>query len=165
MALQNIKIKLLIENDEIDNIEKVNENININEQKNRKKGKGIIKDIRYYNQYLFPSLRQGYGYIISIIDYFQYFNFFKVIEANVVSKFKTGFNKDKNNAISCVKPDKYSERFIEYINQLTDISKIKEYNKDNLITQIEEIEKDDNSDNEEENIIKQNINSKRKKKQ
>ena len=161
--INSSKNENLIENDEIDNIEKFNDNININEQKNRKKGKGIIKDIRYYNQYLFPSLRQGYGYIISIIDYFQYFNFFKVIEANVVSKFKTGFNKDKNNAISCVKPDKYSERFIEYINQLTDISKIKEYNKDNLITQIDEIEKNDNSDNEEENIIKQNINSKRKK--
>ena len=133
IIINSSKNENLIENDEINNIDKVNDTMNINEQKNRKKGKGIIKDIRYYNQYLFPSLREGFGYIISIIDYFQYFNFFKVIEANVVSKFKTGFNKQKNNTISCVKPDFYSERFIKYFNQLTDISKIKEYNKNIII--------------------------------
>ena len=156
--INSCKNENLIENEELNNIEKVNDNININEQKNRK-GKGIIKDIRYYNQYLFPSLREGFGYIISIIDYFQYFNFFKVIEANVFSKFKTGFNKEKNKTVSCVRPDIYSERFIKYFNQLTDISKIKEYNKDNIITQIDEIEENDNIDNEQENIIKSNKNS------
>ena len=156
IIINSSKNENLIENDEINNIDKVNDTMNINEQKNRKKGKGIIKDIRYYNQYLFPSLREGFGYIISIIDYFQYFNFFKVIEANVVSKFKTGFNKQKNNTISCVKPDFYSERFIKYFNQLTDISKIKEYNKNNIISEIDEIEENDNTDDEQENINNQN---------
>ena len=30
-------------------------------------------------KYIFPSLQVGVGYIISIIDYFQYYNFFKLV--------------------------------------------------------------------------------------
>ena len=157
--INNSKNQNLIENEEINDIEKVSDNLNINEQINRKKGKGILKDIRYYNQYLFPSLREGFGYIISIIDYFQYFNFFKVIEANVFSKFKTGFNKEKNNTVSCVKPEIYSSRFIKYFNQLTDISRIKEFNKDSIMESLEENEEENNIDNEHENINKSNKNS------
>ena len=156
--INNSKNQNLIENEEINDIEKVSDNLNINEQINRKKGKGILKDIRYYNQYLFPSLREGFGYIISIIDYFQYFNFFKVIEANVFSKFKTGFNKEKNNTVSCVKPEIYSSRFIKYFNQLTDISRIKEFNKDSIM-ESDENEEENNIDNEHENINKSNKNS------
>ena len=96
---------------------------------------------------MFPSLREGSGYIISIIDYFQYFNFFKVVEANVISKFKTGFNKEKNNTISCVNPVKYSERFIRYFNHLTDISTIKQFNQNNELFKIEEKEEEYKFDN------------------
>ena len=159
--INNSKNQNLIENDEMNYIDKVNDNVDINEQINRKKGKGILKDIRYYNQYLFPSLREGFGYIISIIDYFQYFNFFKVIEANVFSKFKTGFSKEKNNTVSCVKPEIYSSRFIKYFNQLTDISRIKEFNKDSIMEQIEENEEENNIDNEHENINKSEKSSKK----
>ena len=127
--------------------------MNINEQKNRKKGKGIIKDIRYYNQYLFPSLREGFGYILSIIDYFQFFNFRKVVEANVISKFKTGFNKEKNNTISCVNPGLYSSRFIKYFKKITNISEVKDISKDIMEEKYEE-EKENNIDNEHENINK-----------
>ena len=87
-------------------------------------GSGNIHDIKHYKQYLYPSLNQGVGYIISIIDYFQYFNFYKVIEAGIISKFKTGLSKANNNTISCVDPKTYSERFIKYVNQLTDVSQI-----------------------------------------
>ena len=87
-------------------------------------GKGKIHDIKYYKQYLYPSLNQGVAYIISIIDYFQYFNFYKVIEAGIISKFKTGLSKTNNNTISCVEPKIYSERFINYFNKLTDVSQI-----------------------------------------
>ena len=127
---------------------------------NKQKGKGKIKDIRHYTQYLFPSLRDGAGYIIAIIDYFQYFNFFKVIEANVISNLKTCFDKDKNKTISCVKPDYYSERFIKYFNQLTDISKIREFNESKGLEKIEENGEENNIDNEEseEKIIKESEN-------
>ena len=81
-------------------------------------GEGKNIDIEHYKQYLFPSLTQGTAYIISIIDYFQIFNFFKYMESSI----KTGFfnKKNKMNSISCVDPKTYSERFIRYINNLTD---------------------------------------------
>jgi hypothetical protein len=138
-----------IGNEEKDKIDQENENIKINEMVGKKRGKGNIKDIKHYEQYLFPSLREGGGYIISIIDYFQYFNFFKVVEANIISKFKTGFNKEKNKTVSCVNPQYYSERFIKYFIQLTDISKIKEINDNNELEKIDE-EDENNIDNEKE---------------
>jgi len=134
-----------IENEEKNKIDEINDNLKINKQK----GKGKIKDIRHYSQYLYPSLRAGAGYIIAIIDYFQYFNFFKVIEANVISNLITGFDKDKNKTISCVNPKYYSKRFIKYFNQLTDIAKIREFNESNGLENIEENEEENNIDNEE----------------
>ena len=108
-------------------------------------GKGNFHDIKYYKQYLYPSLYQGIGYIISIIDYFQYFNFFKVVEAGIISKFKTGLKKANNNTISCVDPKTYSERFIKYVNQLTDVSTIYDAN-EGRYKEIEEI-KENNIEN------------------
>ena len=111
----------------------------------KENGTGKIHDIKYYKQYLYPSLNEGVGYIISIIDYFQYFNFYKVIEANIISKFKTGLNKTLNNTISCVDPKTYSERFINYVNQLTDISQIIEGSP----VPLQEIQEEDNEDENE----------------
>ena len=136
--------EIIIENEEIGEND---ENINV-----KMKGEGKIKDIRHYSQFLFPSLRPGAGYIISIIDYFQYFNFFKVVESNVISNFKTGFNKKKNNTISCVNPKLYSERFINYFNNLTDIKNIKKLN---ILPKIEENEEENNIDNEREEDSKE----------
>ena len=165
---QNKAVKQLFQNTENKNSNiinsKKNENLIGEEEKDildeenqtifKLKGKGKIKDTRYYTQYLFPSLREGTAYIISIIDYFQYFNFFKVVEANVISKFKTGFNKEKNNTISCVNPKMYSERFIKYFNQLTDISQIKKLNENNELENIKEEEEENNIYNEDEDNIK-----------
>ena len=67
-------------------------------------------------KYIFPSLQVGVGYIISIIDYFQYYNFFKLVETNV-KRFKL-IGKDKNS-LSCVDPKTYSERFINFVNKIT----------------------------------------------
>ena len=150
---KNSNNKIKIENEEMNNIEIMNDNMDINEEIKRKKGKGNLKDIRYYNQYLFPSLREGFGYILSIIDYFQFFNFRKVVEANVISKFKTGFNKEKNNTISCVNPGLYSSRFIKYFKKITNISEVKDISKDIMEEKYEE-EKENNIDNEHENINK-----------
>ena len=106
-------------------------------------------DLKYYKQYLFPGLSQGTGYIISIIDYFQYFNFFKVVEAGIISKFKTGFDKKSNNTISCVDPITYSDRFINYFNQLTDISQIIEGS---------EVSYEDDDNEEKTNLIDNDLN-------
>ena len=76
-------------------------------------------NLNIYNRnskYIFPSLQIGVGYIISIIDYFQYYNFFKLVETNF-KRFKL-IGKDKNS-LSCVDPKTYSERFINFIYKIT----------------------------------------------
>jgi hypothetical protein len=131
--------------------------------------KGNFHDIKYYKQYLYPSFNQGIGYIISIIDYFQYFNFFKVMEAGIISKFKTGLKKEDNNTISCVDPKTYSERFIKYVYQLTDISQIiegstyqeeMEENQENNIKNKEIKNSNDDEKEEEMDLYKDNDNLK-----
>ena len=109
------------------------DNMNMDELKPRKslveKGE-IFHNIQYYKQYLFPSLKPGSAYILAIIDYFQYFNFYKYVESGIKTKF--GKKKDK---ISCVDPKTYYKRFTKYFEKLTDI---KHMLKDGQIT-------DDNS--------------------
>ena len=95
------------------------ENINVEELKPKKslqeKGQ-IFHNIKYYKQYLFPSLIPGSAYILAIIDYFQIFNFYKIVESGIKTKF--GAKKDK---VSCVDPKTYSKRFIKYFETLTEI--------------------------------------------
>ena len=109
------------DNDVIQIISDKNNNIK-NKSRKRKKityhGEGNIHDVTHYKQYLFPSLNQGTAYIISIIDYFQIFNFFKYVESSLKTNF---FQKKKKKAISCVDPVTYSNRFIRYIFSLTDV--------------------------------------------
>ena len=147
-------------NNNIDNNNNDNSILKIEDLKNSYNEKKKFNDIEYYKQYLYPSLIQGTGYIISIIDYFQYFNFFKVVEAGVISKFKTGLSKKNNNTISCVDPKTYSERFIKYFTQLTDISDIPEEDKEEFN---DEIEKNKNENDNEE--IKTNYDDKDKEKE
>ena len=115
-------------------------------------GLGKVHDVQNYRQYLFPSLNNGTAYIISIIDYFQIFNFFKYMESSIKN------NIHKKNTISCVDPVTYSERFIKYIYMLTDVeqflsNEIKEGNiEDEEIK--EENSDDENDDDEEDNILK-----------
>ena len=116
-----------VDNDNTNNANSGNDEtgpLKIDDIKGSFSSKGNFHDIKHYRQYLYPSLNQGTGYIISIIDYFQYFNFFKIVEAGIFSKFKTGLKKKNNHTISCVDPKTYSERFIKYVYQLTDISQI-----------------------------------------
>ena len=96
-----------------------NEIININNCKMSYNGVGRIHDVTHYKQYLYPSLNKGAAYIISIIDYFQIFNFFKLMESGFKNKFQA-----RKNTISCIEPRGYSSRFIKYINQLTDLKQI-----------------------------------------
>ena len=130
---------------------------NKNKRKNRKMkkityhGEGNLHDVTHYKQYLFPSLTQGTAYIISIIDYFQIFNFFKCVESSLKTSF---FQKKKVKAISCVDPVTYSNRFIRYIFSLTDVKQF-------LSNEIQEAPKEEddedieisNDDSEEESSI------------
>ena len=83
-------------------------------------GEGKLHDIEYYKPYLYPSINQGTAYILSIIDYLQLFNFFKYLEMEL----KTKFRKDGKKVISCVDPKAYSDRFINYIIDVTDLENI-----------------------------------------
>ena len=151
---QNIDNETKKEEEEINNENSI---LKIEPLKIENEGKKKFSDIKYYKQYLYPSLNQGTGYIISIIDYFQYFNFFKVVEAGIISKFKTGLKKKNNNTISCVDPKTYSERFIKYVYQLTDVNQIFKSNEgryqkemeDNNENKFEEIKEDKNEEEEE----------------
>ena len=120
---QKYDFKKMISNDDLkEEKEKEKENNNINNQRDWRfasyRGAGKSNDIEHYRQYLFPSLNQGTGYIIAIIDYFQYFNFFKYMESAV----KNGLHR--KNTISCVDPITYSIRFIKNIELLTDVKKL-----------------------------------------
>ena len=119
----------------------------------RDKGK-IFRHNKHYKQHIYLSITPGTAYILAIIDYFQYFNFYKYIESGI----KTSFGKkDKKQVVSCVDPKTYSERFINYIVKLTEIKKILsvEESKDNDIkksdsnNEIEEVEEDNISNNNE----------------
>ena len=128
--------QIISENDNINNI-------NINKSKKKKlvdrkltyRGLGNIIDVEHYRQYLFPSLSLGTAYIISIIDYFQYFNFFKYVESGLKTNF---FQKQKKKSISCVDPITYSNRFIRYIHSLTDVKQF-------LSNEIQEAPKEEES--------------------
>ncbi len=63
-------------------------------------------------------MKENIVYIISIIDYLQVYNFYKYLETNL--KYYMRF-KDDLRAISCVPPDIYYDRFVEFINKITSI--------------------------------------------
>ena len=133
----------------------LDKNNNKNKKMKRKltyRGQGNIHDVTHYRQYLFPSLTQGTAYIISIIDYFQIFNFFKYVESSIKTSF---FQAKKKKIHSCVDPITYSNRFIKYINSLTDVKQF-------LSNEIQEAPKeeknelhisDDDDDSDEETSI------------
>ena len=128
--------------------EEDNCNIDYIRKSNTYRGEGIIHDVEHYRQYLFPSLTQGTAYIISIIDYFQFFNFFKYVESGLKTNF---FSQKKKKIISCVDPQTYSNRFINYIISLTDVKQFLSNEIQEAPQEIEDLSDDD--DSEEENSI------------
>ena len=68
-------------------------------------------------KYFFPSLKGDVLYIIAIIDFFQQYNLNKSLE----TKFKMLKTGAKEKEISSVPPDKYKDRFIEFVESITDI--------------------------------------------
>jgi len=76
-----------------------------------------VKEIQHYKKYLYRSLNENVVYIISIIDYLQIYNFYKYLETNL--KFYVRTRPEKVEAISCVPPEIYCNRFIDYIKKIT----------------------------------------------
>ena len=74
---------------------------------------------KHYKTYLYPGINIGTAYIISIIDYLQSYNFYKLVEYECKTAFGKGEKTDVQGGISCVNPKLYSERFINYVNNLT----------------------------------------------
>lgn len=104
------------------NIDSDDSNLKINESIQPRysvRGDGKLFKIEYYKQYLFPSLTPGVAYLLSIIDYFQLFNFYKYVESGL----KTKMSKNPEG-VSCVDPKTYSKRFIKYFEKLTDIKSL-----------------------------------------
>ena len=85
--------------------------------------KGNRNKYKYYKPYLFPGLNVGTGYIISIIDFLQAYNFYKIVE-NTYKTTIQGRKSDAEGGISCVEPKLYSERFINYVQNLTKVKHI-----------------------------------------
>ena len=129
------------------------ETINVEELKPKKslmeKGE-IFHNVKYYKQYLFPSLVPGTAYICAIIDYFQIFNFYKYVESGLKTKF--GKKKDK---VSCVDPKTYSKRFIKYFEKLTEIKHMlkdgQKTDESNFRGENTNYEEDEVNENEDEN--------------
>ena len=120
----------------------------------RDRGK-IFRHNKYYKQHIYLSIIPGTAYILAIIDYFQYFNFYKYIESGI----KTGFGKkNKKQVVSCVDPKTYSERFINYIVKLTEIKKILNVNDNN--NNLKKISCNDEIEEEEDNISNNTENGK-----
>lgn len=84
--------------------------------------KNKLQNLQSYKRFLFKSLQEGQAYIISIIDYLTYFNFSKVLESNYKQVLICKGKEEKSP--SCVEPNIYSERFIKFINSITDVDKI-----------------------------------------
>ena len=133
ISLPNKEMIDIFGNDIINNQTKASDNILIEDNEEEKNdtakdmkrnfsvmGEGKLHDIEYYKPYLYPSINQGTAYILSIIDYLQLFNFFKYLEMEL----KTKFRKDGKKVISCVDPKAYSDRFINYIIDVTNIEDI-----------------------------------------
>ena len=113
----NASDKILID----DNEEEKNNSDNDKMKRNFSvRGEGKLHDIEFYRPYLYPSINIGTAYILSIIDFLQLFNFFKYLE----SELKTKFKKDGKKIISCVDPKTYSDRFINYITDVTEVGGI-----------------------------------------
>lgn len=85
------------------------------------KDNSFYPDIKRLKKHLYPSLIDGVWYIISIIDYFQTYNFLKLMETGYKSVLAWKLN---NKDISCVEPSVYAKRFADYIERITDVKKI-----------------------------------------
>jgi hypothetical protein len=88
---------------------------------------------KHYRSFLYPSLTEGTAYILGIIDYFQYYNFLKLVETKYKNiLFNKTHTKDDNAQenetgpvyISCVDPFTYKSRFDLMIDKITKVKEL-----------------------------------------
>lgn len=88
---------------------------------------------KHYRSFLYPSLTEGTAYILGIIDYFQYYNFLKLVETKYKNiLFNKTHTKDDNAQenetgpvyISCVDPLTYKSRFDLMIDKITKVKEL-----------------------------------------
>jgi 1-phosphatidylinositol-4-phosphate 5-kinase len=99
---------------------------NLNLSLNVKSKNNYIHDCECFRIYIFPSTEDNTAYILSIIDYFQSYNIKKKLE----STYKVGIKGKDSETISCVDPNLYSKRFVNF---MTEISGYKESGSDDMI--------------------------------
>jgi hypothetical protein len=92
---------------------------NLREEYNPYAVKFNKKNTENLKKFIFPSLYDNEVYLISIIDYLQLFTLKKKLELQY-KKFKA-----EENEISSVDPNKYKNRFIEYVKKITDENAIR----------------------------------------
>ena len=87
---------------------------------------------KHYRRFLYPSLNEGNAYIIGIIDYFQYYNVFKLMETKYKNiLFNKSSKKEDENAndsgevyISCADPKTYKSRFDLMVDKITKVKEL-----------------------------------------
>lgn len=93
---------------------------------------------KIYKKFIYSSKCKNFAYIFSIIDYFQEYNILKVLESNYKVFTKSGLEK---KGVSCMPPEDYYERFVEYITSkcydYEDIELVKLKEKDCLLNIVE----------------------------
>lgn len=98
----------------------INENSNSNSNSNSSDDLRLsdeqIKNLKHYKRYVFKSILQSKVYIISIIDFLQFYHFFKSLETKYKFYIKT--RPDDIFDISCVPPNIYQNRFMIYIKSI-----------------------------------------------
>lgn len=104
---KNIKEEIINNNSNSNSSGSINETILSKEQ---------IKNLKYYKRYVFKSILQSKVYIISIIDFLQFYHFFKSLETKYKYYIKT--RPDDIFDISCVPPAIYQNRFMIYIKSI-----------------------------------------------
>ena len=95
--------------------------INFNDNKDNYNEKNLnfkLNEIQDIKKYIFPSLKASNLYIIAIIDFLQIYTFQKYLE-NQYKKINTD-----EKLISSIPPEPYKERFIKFVESITDQTKI-----------------------------------------
>ena len=106
------------------NLNEMSSNLDLSLFKEKQEITNTNSQYKHYKIYLFPGLNTRTAYIISIIDFLQSYNFYKFVEYECKTTFGMSRKTDIHGGISCVNPKLYSERFINYVNNLTQVKYI-----------------------------------------
>jgi hypothetical protein len=113
MQLGFLDYSVLLAVEKIKNPVLVNQNIRVTEVMNMDEDNSNEIIQRAKDRHRFKSTCGRYVYHISVIDFLTRFNFSKKVE----SWYKTTIKNKKKELVSCVPPELYSKRFIDFMNK------------------------------------------------